>query len=56
MHYAAERGDVDLVRTLLSLGADPNLRGLIRDGTPLQWARDGDQRAVVDLLDPLTAD
>ncbi len=61
LHEAAYRGDADLVRTLLELGADPARRDTEHDGTPLDWARhaqaaDGEDReAMIALLTPLTA-
>jgi ankyrin repeat protein len=56
LHYAAQHGDVHLVRLLLSLGADPDRHAVLGEGTPLQWARVADQPAVIELLDPITAD
>jgi ankyrin repeat protein len=53
LHAAAGKGDLDLARLLLSLGADPG----IRDGmgaTPLDRARIVGQPAMVELLTPLT--
>ena len=35
LHVAAEKGDLDLARTLLGLGADPNLRDERYKATPL---------------------
>ncbi|MBP2703817.1 hypothetical protein JOL79_08365 [Microbispora sp. RL4-1S] len=54
LHHSAAGGDVDLTRSLLKLGADPNLRDARFDGTPLDWARHFDQRATADLLEPVT--
>lgn len=34
LHRAAESGDLDLARTLLRLGADPDIRDQRFDGTP----------------------
>jgi ankyrin repeat protein len=56
LHVAAEKGDLDLARTLLGLGADPNLRDERYKATPLGWARYFDQPLLVELLEPLTAD
>jgi hypothetical protein len=54
LHNAAIRGDVSLARTLLDLGADPNLRDLEFNGTPLDWARHDNQPETIALLEPLT--
>jgi ankyrin repeat protein len=54
LHVAADKGDVALARTLLELGADPDLRDARYDATPLGWARFFDRAAIVDLLAPLT--
>ena len=55
LHAAAERGDVELARTLLRLGADPDLRDKRFDSTALGWARYFGQAALVELLEPVTA-
>ena len=54
LHVAAENGDLGLARTLLELGADPNIRDKHYRSTPLGWARYFEQRALVGLLEPLT--
>jgi hypothetical protein len=54
LHVAAEKGDVELARTLLDLGADVQLVDGRYDSTPLGWARFFEEQAVVDLLAPLT--
>jgi len=51
----AERGDVELARTLLRLGADPDLRDKQFDSTALGWARFFGQEPLVELLEPVTA-
>jgi len=56
LHYAARHGDVPLARLLLSLGADPDSRDALDNRTPLDWARDADQPAVIELLGPFTPD
>lgn len=62
LHEAAYRGDVELARALLELGADPGLPDTRFRNTPLGWARyardrDGqDRAAVIELLTPLTRD
>jgi Ankyrin repeats (many copies) len=54
LHAAAEKGDVDLARTLLELGADPNIPDKRFSATPLGWARHLGQPAVAELLEPVT--
>ena len=56
MHSAASVGDIDLVRELLALGADPTIRDKQFDATPLGWARYGEQADTIELLAPLTPD
>jgi ankyrin repeat protein len=55
LHEAAGMGDLDLARLLLDLGADPNVRDARFDATPLGWADHFGERAMVELLAPLTA-
>lgn len=61
LHEAAYRGDVELVRTLLDLGADPDRRDTDHDATPLGWAEyaaaenDADRTAVIEVLRPVTS-
>jgi uncharacterized protein (DUF1697 family)/ankyrin repeat protein len=54
LHKAAEDGNLELARTLLRLGADPDIRDARFDGTPLAWARYFSQRALIELLEPVT--
>ncbi|GAB3400991.1 ankyrin repeat domain-containing protein [Flindersiella endophytica] len=56
LHNAASRGDVSLTRKLLALGADPNIRDLEFNATPLGWARHENQPETTTLLTPLTTD
>jgi ankyrin repeat protein len=56
LHRAAETGDVDLARTLLRLGADPDIHDRRFDATPLGWAEHFGHRELVDLLQPVTTD
>ncbi|KOX21552.1 hypothetical protein ADK67_26575 [Saccharothrix sp. NRRL B-16348] len=44
-----------LVRRLLELGADPDLRDQHFDVTPLDWARHFHQPSTADLLGPVVA-
>jgi ankyrin repeat protein len=55
LHKAAEDGHLELARTLLRLGADPDIRDHRFDSTPLGWARHFGQQPLIDLLEPLTA-
>ena len=55
LHKAAGDGNLELARTLLRLGADPDIRDARFDSTPLGWARHSGQQQLVDLLEPITA-
>jgi ankyrin repeat protein len=55
LHVAAETGNLALAQTLLALGADPNISDKHYRSTPLGWARYFGQPALVELLEPLTA-
>ncbi len=55
LHKAAEDGNVELARTLLRLGADPDIRDHRFGSTPLGWARHFGQQSIIELLEPLTA-
>jgi hypothetical protein len=55
LHVAAEQGDLELARTLLELGADPDIRDQHYRSTPRGWARYFGQDAVAELLEPVTA-
>ncbi len=55
LHVAAMDGRLDLARSLLRLGADPDIRDQRFDSTPLGWARHFAQEELVALLEPLTA-
>ncbi len=54
LHQSAARGDVELARQLLALGANPNLRDKRFDATPLQWAYHLGKPAIAALLEPVT--
>jgi len=54
LHKAAEDGNLELARTLLRLGADPDIRDHRFGSTPLGWARHFGQHPLIDLLEPLT--
>jgi ankyrin repeat protein len=55
LHKAAGDGNLELARTLLRLGADPDLRDHRFNGTPLGWARYFGRQELIELLEPLTA-
>jgi len=54
LHEAAGRGDVEMARLLLRLGADPDVHDARFDATPLGWAEHFGQPEMVELLAPLT--
>lgn len=54
LHHAAGEGNLELARTLLRLGADPDIRDARFDSTPLSWARHFSQQALAELLEPIT--
>ena len=55
LHRAADDGDLELARTLLLLGADPDIKDARFGGTPLGWARYFDRQPIIELLEPVTA-
>jgi ankyrin repeat protein len=54
LHKAAEDGNLELARTLLRLGADPNIRDQRFGSAPLGWARYFGRPALIELLEPVT--
>jgi hypothetical protein len=50
LHAAAGNGDVDMVRLLLELGADPTLKDCRFDAVPAQWAEHFGHDEVAELL------
>ena len=54
LHKAASDDNVDAVRLLIGLGADPGIRDARFDSTPLGWAEHFQHQAVADYLRPLT--
>jgi hypothetical protein len=54
LHKAAEDGNLELARTLLRLGAVPDIRDQRFDSTPLGWARYFGRPALIELLEPVT--
>jgi len=52
VHNAAASGGLEMVKLLLELGADPNLRDLTFHARAIGWALYGNQRDVVDYLLP----
>ncbi len=55
LHVAAMEGRDGLARSLLRLGADPDIRDQRFASTPLDWARYFGQEQLIELLEPLTA-
>jgi ankyrin repeat protein len=55
LHVAAMEGHLDLARSLLRLGAGPDIRDQRFGSTPLGWARYFGQEQLIELLEPLTA-
>jgi hypothetical protein len=53
MHEAAYRGDIEVVRQLIELGADPSIEDGEFHSTPRGWAEHNGQRAVLDYFDSL---
>jgi ankyrin repeat protein len=47
-------GNLEMVRLLLELGADPNVRDPTHNSTPLGWARYNGQTEVAQYLEPRT--
>jgi hypothetical protein len=56
LHWAAQCGSVRVARRLIAAGADVDRRGSEYQGTPLGFALHFDQRAMIELLVPLTRD
>lgn len=54
LHEAAGRGNVELARTLLDLGADPAIKDARFGATPLGWAHHFGQQATAELLESRT--
>jgi ankyrin repeat protein len=50
LHNAAWKGNLEMVKLLLELGADPGLREPTYNGTPLDWAAHNQQEHVVEYL------
>jgi ankyrin repeat protein len=54
LHHSAGRGNLELTRRLLALGADPQVRDRRFGATPLDWARYLNQPPTAELLATLT--
>jgi len=50
LHYAAERGNFEIVKLLLAHGANPNVRDNYYRATPMEIAQQKGHYDVVDLL------
>ena len=50
LHNAAWAGNLEMVKLLIELGADPSLREPVYNATPLGWAEHNRQAHVVDYL------
>jgi Domain of unknown function (DUF1707)/Ankyrin repeat len=55
LHEAAAQGDTELARLLLKLGAHPSIKDARFDATQLGWSRHFGQKAMIELLEPLTS-
>jgi len=51
LHNAAWKGNLEMVKLLLELGADPSLREPTYNGTPRDWAAHNQQSHVVEYLE-----
>ena len=54
LHNAAWMGNLEMVKLLVELGADPNARDSSFNATPLGWATHNEQPQLVEYLRPLT--
>lgn len=50
LHNAANNGNLEMVKLLIELGADTNIRDPTYHGTPIGWAAYGRQQEVVEYL------
>lgn len=54
LHHAASTNDLELAKTLIGLGADPDITDAHVEATPLGWAEHSRNNEVADYLRPLT--
>ncbi len=50
LHQAAFDGNLELVKLLVELGADPTIQDRSYNATPLGWAEHNNQQAIIDYL------
>ncbi len=53
LHEAAWSGDMEMIRLLVELGANPRIRDRMYDGTPAGWARYNGQDEAAEYLEAL---
>ena len=55
MHIASIKGDYKIVKLLIIYGADPNLKSINKNYTPLDYAFEANQQKCISILSPLLA-
>ena len=51
LHIAAERGDAELARLLLTANPDLNIKDTMFNHTPLGWAKHNQRKEIIDLIE-----